>query len=264
MVKMKNMVRASLFAAVAATAIAGGAAAQQVDRLLQTGERSTQEGVTTQERINRIDDQRTDIELEYRTLLTSIESQRLFIQQQEIFIRSQEAEIASLQSQLDRVEDIEVDLAPMMREMVVNLENFVTLDLPFRLDGAEGRLARVEALYELLDDPDITPAERYRVILNRYEIEAQSGRAVRAFEDQVLVDDVPVTVDVLQVGRTAMVRRYPESQGSRLEIFHVGGDDWQELPGSYLNEVNRAIRVAQGATTVQIFLTPLPGPTTAQ
>ena len=260
MVNMKNLVRASLMAAVAASAF-GGAANAQLNQTLQEAGRSTDAGAQTQRRVDQLDDQRTDIELEYRALLQQIESQRLFVEQQQVFIRSQENELTSLEQQIERVDGIERDLAPMMREMVQNLEQFVNLDLPFQMEGENGRLARIEGLYEDIDDPNISPAERYRVILNAYEIEASYGRSLRSYDEEILEDGVLVPVTVLQVGRVAMIRQYNDG---RLTIRHANSNGWEDLPGSYTANVNRAVRIAQEVTTPSVFLAPLPGPTVAQ
>lgn len=260
MVNMKNLVRASLLAAVASSALGGAVVAQQLDQTIRTARQSTTEGAQTQQRIDSLDDQRTDIELQYRALLEQIESQRLFVEQQEVFIRSQENEVTSLQQQIARVDNIERDLAPMMREMVVNLENFVNLDLPFRMEGENGRQARIAGLYELLDDPNISPAERYRVILNAYEIEASYGRSLNAYDEEILEDGVPVSVSVLQIGRVAMIRVY---DNGRMTMRHSGSSTWEDLPGGYEANVTRALRIAQEVTTPSVFLAPLPGPTVA-
>lgn len=260
MVDLKKLVRASLMAAVAASAV-GGVASAQLAPVLSAARQGTTEGAQTQTRIDQLDDQRTDIELEYRALLDQIESQRLFVEQQQVFIRSQENEMGSLQAQIDRVENIQRDLSPMMREMVQNLEQFVNLDLPFRLEGENGRLRRIERLYELIDDPEISPAERYRVILNAYDIEASYGRSLNSYDEEILENDILVLVTVLQIGRVAMIRMYPDG---RMTMRHNHSSDWIALPGSYEANVTRAIRIAQEVTTPSVFLAPLPGPTVAQ
>ncbi|MHA6289249.1 DUF3450 domain-containing protein [Maricaulis sp. CAU 1757] len=240
----------------------GGAAVAQLDQTLQTARQDTREGAQTQSRIDQLDDQRTDIELEYRALLEQIESQRLFVEQQEVFIRSQENEVASLQQQIDRVDNIERDLAPMMREMVENLDQFVSLDLPFRMEGEAGRRARIDRLYDLVDDPSVPPAERYRVILNAYDIEMSYGRSVASFDEEIIGEDgAPVSVTVLQLGRVAMIRQYPDGS---MTIRHIDSDDWQPLPGGFEGNVTRALRIAQEVTTPSVFLAPLPGPEVAQ
>lgn len=262
MVKMKDMVRTSLIAAITAGAVSATASAQSVGSVIDAAEQSTTAGQQTQARIDRLDDQRTDAELEYRALLQQIESQQLFIEQQQIFIRSQENEFESLNQQLARVDNIETELAPMLREMVVSLENFINLDLPFRLEGENGRQARIERLYTIVDDPNISPAERYRAILNAYEIEASYGRFIRSYDETVL-DEAgnPVPVVILQLGRIAAIRKYNDDT---MTIRYNGSDDWQPLASSYLSDVTRAIRIAQEVTTPSVYTIPLPGPQVAQ
>lgn len=84
---------------------------------------------------------------------------------------------------------------------------------------------------------------------------------MNTYEEEVLEDGVPVQVTVLQIGRVAMIRRYPDNS---LTMLHNDSSDWEALPGSYLANVTRAIRIAQEVTTPSIFLAPLPGPTVAQ
>src|SRR5690606_1135349 len=86
-----------------------------------------------------------DMALAYRAVLQQMESQRLYLEQQRVFLRSQQNEIQSLQSQIDRVGNVGVDLIPMMREMVANLENFIQLDLPFDMQTRQDRIARLHA-----------------------------------------------------------------------------------------------------------------------
>ncbi len=264
MVNLKNLVRASLMAAVATAAFGGVASAQSavLNQTLDVAEQSTNAGSQTQRRVDDLDDQRTDIELEYRALLQQIESQRLFVEQQQVFIRSQENELTSLQQQIERVDNIERDLAPMMREMVSLLDQFVTNDLQFQIDGEDGRRARIDRLYELVDDAEVSQAERYRVILNAYEIEASYGRSVVVYEETVLEDGAPVIVDVLRIGRVALIRRARADQS--LSILYSGDAGWQDVPSSALSNINRAFRIAEEITTPSVFLVPLPGPSAAQ
>jgi len=260
MVNMKNTVRAVLMAAVAASAF-GGAVHAQLDQAIANARTGTEAGARTQVRVDQLDDQRTDIELEYRTVLQQIESQALFVEQQRVFIRSQENELTSLEQQIARVDGIERDLAPMMREMVQGLENFINLDLPFQMEGEGGRLARIERLYTLIDNANVSPAERYRVILNAYEIESAYGRSLRTYDEEILEGGVPVVVKVLQIGRVAVIRQYPNGN---LTMRHAGSTGWEDLSGGYASNVSKAIRIADEVTTPSVFLAPLPGPTDAR
>jgi len=251
MANLNKWLRTSVAAAVFSVGAVGIADAQ-LQTALSTGAQSTQDGASTQSQIDSIDDERTNAEQEYRALLQQIESQELYVAQQRVFIQSQTNELDSLRLQIDSVGNIQRDLVPMLREMVDNLRQFVELDLPFQ---HEDRLDGVDSLYGLIDDPEISAAEKYRVILNRYDIEAAYGRGLRVFEESTTIDGTNVTQAVLQIGRVALIR---DTQGS-LDMLYRGTSDWVEVPSSHNSEVQRAFRIARQVTTPEVFTVPLPG-----
>jgi len=252
---MKDWVRTSLAATFMAGAVMGVAQAQQLNTALNVGQQSTTEGASTQQQIDDIDDQRTDAELQYRALLQQVQSQELYVAQQQVFIQSQQNELDSLRLQIDSVGNIQRDIMPMLREMIENLENFIELDLPFQRDM---RLDRIANLYRDVDDPEISPAEKYRVILNAFEIEASYGRGLRTYEEVVSEDEDgnQVKIAYLQIGRVALIRQNTDDS---LDLFYRGAEDWVGVPSSSTNNVQRAFRIAREVTTPEVFLVPLPG-----
>lgn len=253
MANLNKWLRTSVAAAVLSVGVAGVADAQ-IQTALNTGAQSTQDGASTQRQIDQLDDDATNAELEYRALLQQIESQRLYVAQQEVFVQSQQNEIDSLQLQIDSVGNIQRDLIPMLREMVDGLREFIELDLPFQ---QEDRLAQVEELYDLIDDPEVTAAEKYRVILNRYEIEASYGRGMRVYSEETIENEQPVTYNFLQIGRVALIRENPGNRG--YSLLYRDADDWADLSSGYTSEIQRAFRIAREVTTPEVFTVPLPG-----
>lgn len=257
MSKLSLLLRAGAVGAVVASAAAGAASAQ-LDRAVEVAQQSTTQGQQNQDQVEQLDDQRTDMARQYRALLQQIESQRLFVEQQRVFLNSQQNEIESLQDQLNRVEGVTVELLPMMREMVVNLENFVQLDLPFQMNE---RMDRIQRLYDVLQDPSISEAERYRVILNAYEIEASYGRGIAAYEGS-LTEGGDEVVDFLRIGRLMLI--YATKDGEGYGYWDRESESWQELPGDYGLELNKAFRIANNAAAPDLLLAPVPGPTQSQ
>ena len=251
-----DVIRTSLMAG-AAVLIAVGAAQAQLDTALQTARQSTQAGAQAQAQIDTLADQADSAEREYLAIREQIESQEVFLQQQRVFLRSQENELTSLQRQLERVENIERDLTPMLLEMFVALEAFIQSDLPFQMNDRLGRLADIQVT---LGDPLIPPAEKYRLLLNAYEIESAYGRSLRHYTEEVNVDGVPEQAEMLQIGRVVLIRRI----GSNLDMITKDDPNWRPVPNSMANDVLRASRIAQELTTPDVFPAPLPGPTQAQ
>ena len=236
--------------------LVAGAAHAQLDQALQVARQSTQEGARAQQEINQVADRVGDLEREYLALRQQIEDQRVFVEQQQVFLRSQQNELETLQFQLERVSTIERDLTPMLLEMYVALEEFIASDMPFQSDV---RQARLDNIQRLLGDAGVPPAEKYRVILNAYEIEAAYGRSLRTYGEEVVLDGVPNEVTVLQFGRVALVRIF---QDRSMEIMTRANPEWRPLSGGHANNVQRALRIAQEVTTPDVFIVPLPGPAT--
>jgi len=250
-------IRTSLLAGAAAAA--GAAHAQSpLDQALQVARQSTQEGAQAQEQINNVADDADDLERQYLALQSQIEDQEVFIEQQEVFLQSQDVEISELNRQLERVDNLEAEIMPMLLEMTVALEEFIEQDLPFQMELRQSRLDRIR---DNLGDATVSPAETYRVILNAYEIESSYGRSLRVYEDNVDVDGEAQRVKYLQLGRVALIRDIPDGG---MQIMTAKNQERRDLPGRFASNVQRAIRIGEEVTTPEVFIAPLPGPSQAQ
>lgn len=247
--------------AAAAMALAWAApSAAQLDRALKESENATSEQRASQQRVDELQEAAGDLFREYRATLQRIDSQKLFVAQQEVFLRSQAAEIDDLKRQIEEVDDVTKSLIPMQREMIDRLEEFISLDLPFKLDE---RQARVKRLRELIDRPDVDWSEKYRKIIEAYEIEAQYGRGMRHFEGKVNPDEPDgKTVDFLLIGRVAYI--YAAQDESEMGIWESASKSWKRLPDSYRLNIRGAIRIAKEVTTPDVIIAPVPGPTVAE
>ena len=83
--------------AIAAALIAGLAmpavAQSQLRQALETGEQATRRAEQVQEQINQLDDQRSDLVGEFRTLLQRTQAAQLYARQQEKVVESQRREL---------------------------------------------------------------------------------------------------------------------------------------------------------------------------
>ena len=104
---------------------------------------------------------------EYRLTLRQIDSLRSYTEQLEDLIGAQRDEIASVQEQIDKLAIIGREVGPLMTRMVDALEEFVSLDVPFLL---EERHERVRQLCDLMRRADVTVSEKYRRVIEAYEI----------------------------------------------------------------------------------------------
>ena len=238
---------------LAAALIAGLAvpAQAQLRDALNTGEQATRRAEQVQEQINQLDDARTDMVREYRTLLQRRDAADLYAKQQELVVASQREEIASLTQQLGSIDDITAQTVPMLLGMIDDLNAFVAADLPFKTTE---RQARLDALDGIMAKADVTPAEQYRLIMEAYQAEMEYGRTISTWQEEITLDGNPTTVDMFLYGRVALVYLTPNGKAAR---YNRNTKEWEPLAGKYTADIRKAIRVAEAKAQQDVLYAPV-------
>ena len=238
---------------IAAALIAGLAipAQAQLRQALDVGEQATRRAEQVQNQINQLDDERTDMVREYRTLLQRRDAADLYAKQQELVVASQREEITSLTEQLGSIDDITAQTVPMLLSMVDDLQAFVAADLPFK---SVERSARMDALDGIMAQPDVTPAEQYRLIMEAYQAEMEYGRTISTWQEEIDIDGNPTTVDMFLYGRVALVYLTPNGKAA---TYNRATGSWEALPGKYVADIQKAIRVAQAKAQQEVLFAPI-------
>ncbi len=250
---MKNVLTPARGAILAALVVGftAPAVAQGLDRAIATGEQATRRAEQVQQQINQLDDERSDMVGEFRTLLQRKTAAELYARQQAAAVESQEREIASLTDQLSRVDEITSQTVPMLETLIDDLDAFIDADLPFRLEERKDRIAR---LREYLVDPNVSVTERYRQIMDAYTAEMEVGRKTDTWKETISVDDKEVTVDMVLFGRVALV--YMDPTGRYAKRYDRETASWVDLESKYKAEIEKAIRIIQGKRTQDVMYVP--------
>lgn len=226
-------------------------AQSQLRNGLNAGEQATRQAERTQERINQLDDERSDMVGEFRTLLQRKQAAELYARQQEKVVESQRRELESLTEQLGRVDEITAQTVPMLLDMIADLEAFVEADLPFRLDE---RRDRIETLKTAMDSADVPIVEQYRLIIEAYQTEMEYGRTVQTWTETVMIDDKEVLVDNFLYGRVSLVRMSPDKRYAQRYDRATG--EWVGVDNKFKDDIENAIKIAQNRTTPGVMYAP--------
>ena len=127
-----------------------------------------------------------------------------------------------------------------MLKMVDGLEQFVSLDVPFQLKERQDRVAR---LRKTMDSPNVTTSEKYRKILEAYQIESDFGRTIEAYEASLGEGDAIRTYNFLRIGRLALL--YQSLDGEETGQWNNDTRQWEVLPDTYRNGVNQGLKIAR-------------------
>ena len=175
----------------------------QLDKSLDISTNSINSGAANQERLNKIDDETKLLEFDYKDTIKEYENLKLYNDQLQRIINSQEEEIISILNQIDELDNININLIPIMLKMIDALDKFVSLDIPFL---KEERTERVENLKTIMDRGDISTSEKFRKVTEAYQIESDYGRTIEAYRSEVEFDGETFNADFLRVGRVSLLR----------------------------------------------------------
>lgn len=212
-------------------------------------EQANQRGSEVQKRIVTLSEETDALYTRHQNALAQLESLRKFNQGMREVISEQESQIADLDHQLDQVDEVARRVTPLMYEMIDTLDEFVSLDIPFL---AEERAERVQSLRRLMGRADVTVSEKYRRIMEAYQIETEYGRTIEAY--RAPLGESGETVDFLRFGRIALV--WLSLDGQRAGAWDPRARDWMELPASHVSDVQEGLRVAR--KQIAPDLVPLP------
>jgi len=229
--------------------------AQELDAPIEKRVEANADGAESQKRVEGIADTTDTLISEFRLTNKKIESLNIFNRQLSAVIVSQNEELESLQRQIDGVEEVGRAVTPLMLKMIDSLDRFVELDVPFL---SEKRKARIDGLRVLMRRSDVADAERYRRILEAYQVENDFGRTIEAYAGIVQKDGADVPVDFLRIGRIGLI--YQTRDGAEVGAWNHKAGVFEPLDSSYFNWVAEGLRVAKKQSAPQLIRIPLPRP----
>ncbi|MEO9968847.1 MAG: DUF3450 domain-containing protein [Hyphomonadaceae bacterium] len=238
---MKNVLTPARGALVAALLVGAGITAEaQLRPALDAGEQATRQAEQAQARINQLDDERSDLARDFRSLIERKDAAEVFVLRQRRGVESQTRELASLEDQLTRVDEITTVMVPMMLDMIEDLDAFISADLPFKLDE---RKARIDRLRNVMTRDDVVPAEQYRLIIDAYQTELNSGNTIDTWTAEVPINGLPTDVDMFRYGRISLV--YLSRDNRHAARWNRDTREWDELGADDREDIKLSIRVAK-------------------
>ena len=250
---------AILGSAAMVLAVIGAPAQAQFQSALQESERTARDTASSQQRIDQLDDQTASLLNDYRANLKQLEAARRYNASLNRNIEAQERQIDRLTQDIENVEGLARATQPLMEQMVEKFSQIVAADLPFRIAERSARATRLEGI---LDNPSMSAAQRYRLIVEAYQIENEFGRTIGSYTGTIGEGEEALTGEFLRVGRIALI--FKTNDDSVLRIYDKTTGDFVNLNRSYLPDVKFGLRMAKEQTAPDIFFVPVKPPAAAQ
>ena len=225
--------------------------ARQMDPVKSLFAQANSSGKESQGQIDSLDDATNTIVQEFRLNYQQLTDLTQYNDQLEILIDRQERKMVRIEQDIARISSLTRSVMPLMFKMIDALDTFVELDVPFLIDE---RRQRVAGLRNLMNNPDASPAEKYRKISEAYEIENEYGRTIEAYTGKVSPDD-DRTVNFLRIGRNSYI--YQTLDGDDAAVWNKSKGEWKRLGGSYRLPIQVGIRIANEQAAPDLMVVPL-------
>jgi hypothetical protein len=220
--------------------------------VIEASATGNQDARSSQKQIDALSDDIDALAAEYRAALQATRALDVYNRQLETLVGAQGEEAASLQRQIENVTVVGRQVLPLMMRMLEALEQFVELDVPFLMEERHGRIADLRAMMERAD---VTISEKYRRVLEAYQIENEYGRTIEAYRGPLDVDGSTITVEFLRIGRIALL--YQTLDGTRQGAWDPVGETWSPLADSYRGPIRDGLRMARKQVAPDLITVPV-------
>ena len=249
--------RPLLLATSASACIAGAVAAQDgADAVVDAGRDRVVEGAAQQGQIDQLADETDELSATYSRLLDELDGLEVYNSYMSQQVGAQTNELAEVDDSMSRVTAVERQIVPLMLDMLDTLNEFIELDLPFHLTERQDRIARLRAQ---LDRADVTSAEKFRRICEAAQIEADFGRTIEAYRDEIDLGGSILEVNVLRIGRVGLYFQTVDQMRTGRYDRAAGG--WRLVEGARVrDQVRRGIRIAERQLAPELLMLPVDAP----
>ena len=248
----------SSFVVLATTMLVVNAAS--VDSTLNASNKKTAIAQKSQQKIDNLSDQTSDLFQTFKQVNKQVEGLKVYNAQLKAQVAHQQQTMVDLEASIENAAIMERQISPLTLKMIDSLGQFVNLDLPFLLDERRQRVAR---LRENLSRSDLSAAEKFRQVLEAYKIESEYGTRIDSYTEIVNVDGQDREVNILRVGRVALLYQTANQQHSA--VWDRKTKQWKPIEGSDVQAaVAKGIRMANKQVAIDMLELPIASPEVVQ
>ena len=237
----------------AVVAVTGSVFAQTVDQVLQADLQRLNLAQASQQRVNEVVEGTRSLADQYRAINKEIDGLRVYNRLMTAQTNGQRATLADIELSMDQVEVVNRQIFPLMERMIDGLEQSIALDIPFLLDERSGR---IETLKELMSRSDVSVAEKFRKVLEAYQIEMDYGTSSEWYRQTLEVEGVQGSreYNMLRVGRVGL---YFQSDDAQVTGYYDPGQDGFVRDNDFRSEIRKGVRMARQLIAPELILVPV-------
>lgn len=232
-------------------------AQDKVDKIVDTGVERNDAAKASQQRVNKIADETDKVAGKYKRELKVIDGLKVYNTLLQRQLDDQQAKLKEISQSIEEVAVIQRQIVPLMLRMLDGLGQFIELDVPFLLKERRDRVARLKAT---MDEADVTAAEKFRAVLEAFQIENEYGRTIEAYKGSLEVAPGNTQeVDFLRIGRIALL--YQSVGGNFNGYWDQANRSWKPLTEpEYRNYIAKGLQIARKQIAPELIMVPVSAP----
>ncbi len=240
------------FFAFTVFAISGSVFAQTVDQVLRADQRRLNLAQQSQERINKIVEGTRSLEDQYRAINKEIDGLKVYNRLMRAQVEGQTAVLDDISLSMDQIDVINRQIFPLMERMIDGLEQSIKLDVPFLMSE---RTERINGLKEIMERSDVSVAEKFRKVMEAYQIENDYGTSSEFYEQSLTIDGETRAYNMLRIGRVGL---YFQSDDTKVTGRWDNEQRTWVIDDSARNEVRKGLRMARQLIAPELIVVPVP------
>lgn len=252
--------RYSLLFLIASAVAAVAVSAADLRNVVSAEQEKLKLAQQSQERIDQLSDERKELYSQFKAVNKEIEGLKVYNKQLSKQIVNQRKEMERIRQTMEDVQVTQRQVVPQMLSMIEGLKQFVALDMPFLKEERESRIERLE---ELMDDSNVSVAEKFRNVVQAYQIESEYGSTIESYSRNLEIEGSERNVNILRFGRITMVYQTPDGKYSGFWNKETG--QWEPAgSGVVRSNIEKGLKVADKQTAPDLVILPVEAPEAAQ
>jgi hypothetical protein len=243
---------ATVVITAAVIGMTGGVFAQSVDQILAADQSRIKLAQASQERINTVVEGTRSLGDDYRAINKEIDGLRVYNRLMTAQTNGQQATLDDIALSMDQVDVINRQIFPLMERMIDGLEQSIALDVPFLIEERDNRLA---TLKETMERSDVSVAEKFRKVMEAYQIEMDYGSSSETYRGSLEVAGTVRDYNMLRIGRIGL---YFQSDDSRITgQWDIDAGEYVLIGNEHRGEIRKGIRMAKDLIAPELMLIPV-------
>ncbi|BBM66180.1 DUF3450 domain-containing protein [Vibrio alfacsensis] len=202
--------------------------------------KTNQASAVSQKRIDASAETALTLEAEIEQLQEEVSNLKIYRDHLSNLVESQNQEVSNLNEQIVQIAQTRQGVVPLMYHMLDGLKTIVANDKPIRKAQREERIAKLDTM---MTRADVADAEKFRRILEAYQIEMDYGTKLGVYQGKIaLSESEQIEADVLYLGRVSLVAR--SLSGEHFWSWSQAQSAWLPVGKEQKSELDKAFAMA--------------------